>query len=339
MRILVLGGTAWLSGAVARTAVAAGHEVTCLARGRSGSMPDGVRAVLADRDDDGALDGVRAEDWDLVVDVARQPGQVRRAAQALAPHARHYAFVSTGNVYADHSRPGADETAELLTPLEADAMTSMEEYGPAKVACEQAVIEAFGAGRALLARAGLIGGPGDASGRTGYWPWRFARPSAPDGAVLVPSRRNVPCQVIDVRDLAAWLVEAGLAGVAGAYNAVGPTTTLADHLDVARRVAGHTGPLVEASDAWLAERGVEEWMGERSLPLWLHDPAFAGFAAASSAKARAAGLVTRPLEQALADVLAWELVQDAELGADRSRGAGLTDADERALIAAVREPS
>ncbi|MFZ0158967.1 MAG: hypothetical protein WAL50_08075, partial [Kineosporiaceae bacterium] len=278
------------------------------------------------------LDGVTGQEWDLAVDVSRQPGQVRRAARALADRCAHAVFVSTGNVYADHSVAGADESAPLLAPLAGDTMTSMEAYGPAKVACEQHLLAAFGPERCLLARPGLIGGPGDTSGRTGYWPLRFAHPSTPDGAVLVPDAPDLPCQVIDVRDLAVWLIDAGLGRVGGAFNAVGETVRLADHLQVARDVAGHSGPIIAAGEQWLIAHGVQEWMGERSLPLWLHDPEFAGFTSTSSARARAAGLRTRPRADTLADVLAWELAQ----GVDRPRGAGLSREDERALLAEVR---
>ena len=329
MKLLVLGGTAWLGSTVAATAVGRGHEVTCLARGESGGFPEGVREVRTDRDDSDALDGVRSEDWDALVDVSRQPGQVRSAVAALSDRVGHAVFVSTGNVYADHSTPGQDETAALLPPLPGDTMESMETYGEAKVACEQAVVAGFGADRSLLARAGLIGGPGDVSGRTGYWPVRMARPARDDGAVLVPDASGQPTQVIDVRDLAGWLVTAAERGVPGAFDTTGAIVSLAEHLETARRVAGHDGHLVAVSSAWLLEHGVEPWMGERSLPLWLPGESYAGFLTREGVRARAAGLATRPLEETLADVLEWELQQ----GVDRERSAGLRRDDERSLLA------
>jgi hypothetical protein len=87
---------------------------------------------------------------------------------------------------------------------------------------------------------------------------------------------------------------------------------------------------VLASEAWLAEQGVAEWMGPRSLPLWLADPGWQGFAARDGSKARTAGLVHRPLEDTLRDVLAWEATQP-----EHPHGAGLTDQEERELLARV----
>lgn len=331
MRLLVLGGTAWLGGYITAIALERGHQVTCLARGESGAVPAGASLVRGDRDQPEAYDEVAGSDWDAVVDVSRQPEQVRRAVAALAGRSGSYLFVSSGSVYAETDTPGADEYADLLPTLDRDAMESMETYGEAKVACEQAVLAGFGADRALVARAGLIGGPGDASGRTGYWPLRFARPSTDDGSVLVPDVPGLGTQVIDVRDLAGWLVDAAERKVFGVFNAVGETLPLPDHLALAREVAGHTGPVVPVTGDWLIAHDVEPWMGDRSLPLWLPLPDYAGFGARDSSAARAAGLSTRPLAQTLADTLAWELTDP-----QRSRGAGLSDEDERALIQAAR---
>lgn len=328
MKLLVLGGTAFLGREVARAGLSAGHDVTCVARGSSGSVADGARLVRADRTGDG-LGGVEDEHWDAVVDVARDPGQVARAVAVLRGRVGHWGLVSTGNVYADHSVRCADESTPLLAPLESGG-EEPDEYGAKKVACEQHVLGGVGPERVLVARAGLLGGPGDTSGRTGWWPWRFAHPASP-GEVLVPDALDEPAQVLDARDLAAWLVRSGESRTTGVVDAVGPTTTLGGLLSVAREAAG--SPPVEAVAAdptWLSEQGVEAWMGPRSLPLWLPFPEYAGFAARSGSAARALGLTTRPLVDTLRDALAWEERRPA----DQPRRTGLEDADERGLLAA-----
>ena len=182
--------------------------------------------------------------------------------------------MSSGSVYADHSAPGQDESGPLLPPFEGSEATR-EEYGAAKVACEQLCAEAVG-DRLLVARAGLIGGYGDRSDRFGYWPGRMALAARDGGPVLVPAEQDAPVQVVDVGDLARWLVDAGAGGLTGTFDAVGPRHTLAQALEAARTAAGYTGRLVPAPSRWLQQQGVEEFMGPRSLPLWLADPDWAG---------------------------------------------------------------
>ena len=330
MKILVLGGTAWLGHETARAAVAAGHDVTCLARGTD--IPAGAALVRADRDVDDALAPVRDTEWDAVIDVARQPGQVRRAVRDLAAVAGRFIFVSTGNVYAEQEQIGADENAARLAPLDGDSYESPDDYGAAKVAGEDAVLVGFGAGRSVIARAGLIGGPGDPSGRSTYWPWRFARPSNPGGGVLVPDAPELPVAVIDVRDLASWLVLCAETGAHGIFNAMGFPVPFPHHLEVARIATGQTRELVAVSEAWLAEHGVQEWSGPKSLPLWVTDRTWYGFNARSNARAIDAGLVLRPLGETLADALVWRLAQPADV----PLAAGLTDAEERELLASLR---
>src|SRR5215208_6089326 len=229
MRILALGGTAWLGRCTASSAVELGHEVTCLARGSSGEVPAGVALVRADRTQPGAYERVAGEPWDVAVDLTRQPGQAKSAVAALAPRVAFFVFVSSGNVYADHSVPGQDEDGALLPALESDVMDSMETYGHAKVACERHALQAFGPDRTAIMRVGLIGGPGDIFDRTGYWPLRFARPAGAGGAVLAPDAPDLPTQVIDVRDLAAWIIEVGTRATAGVFNVTGETLPLPEH--------------------------------------------------------------------------------------------------------------
>jgi 2'-hydroxyisoflavone reductase len=328
MRILILGGTAFLSAATARLALQRGHQVSCLARGTTNEPPDGAEWIRADRDDpEAAYAQAAAVDWDAVIDVAMQPIQVRQALAALADRAKHWTFVSTISVYSDDSQPGQDESALLHQSFDGDRFTEMADYGPAKVTCEQLVLDAL-PGQSHIVRAGLICGPGDRSDRVGYWPARFARRADdPADRVLVPDALTAQTQLIDVDDLAGWLLDAAEGGVAGAYNATGDPVTLGEVLDTAARVAGHHGRMVRVDPAFLVDHGVGYWAGPDSLPLWVPGED-RGFGNRSTSAAKRAGMLLRPLDNTLARVLAYERTA----GLDRDRRAGLDPATENRVL-------
>lgn len=359
-RILVLGGTSWLGGTVAAEAVRRGHEVICLARGESGRVPEGATLVRADRDRpdayaarpdhlpaNPAADGGAAltaasgsgrttdhADYDLVVDVTRQPGHVRGALAALSERAANWVFVSSCSVYARHDEHGADESAQLL-PATPDDHVTAEQYGPGKVACEQAVIMARGA-QALIVRSGLIVGAGDPSERFGYWPSRFALAADDSGPVVVPAQVDRPVQWVDVVDLSAWLLTAGLAGETGIVNAMGAAVSLGEVLERASVAAQFDGERFAVDDAHLVAAGVEEFMGRRSLPLWLHDTGWSAFLDRDSTTARGMGLRQRPLADTMADALDTE----RRLGLARRRErAGLDRDSELELVSDLRRTS
>ena len=239
MRILILGGTAFLSTEIARQALKSGHEVTCLARGTSAAAPRGATWVRADRsqgkDAYAPVAAGRSDPagWDAVIDVSRDPVQAREALEVLAGSAGHWTVVSSCSVYADHSVAGAAEDAPVLPPLAPGTELSMANYGEAKSAIEHWTRELAG-DKAHLCRAGLIGGPGDGSDRYGYWPARFARDDDP---VLVPDIPVDATQIIDVRDLAAWILTAAENGTTGALNAVGEPVPFAAYLEESRQLA------------------------------------------------------------------------------------------------------
>jgi nucleoside-diphosphate-sugar epimerase len=142
MRILVLGGTAFLSAEIVRQAVAAGHQVTCPARGSAADPPKEAAWLKADRSQGArAYDSVQGE-WDGVVDVARDPAPAAEALEALAHRTAHWTFVSSCSVYADASVPGAAEDATLLPPLAPGVPSTQENYGASKAAIEEATLRA-----------------------------------------------------------------------------------------------------------------------------------------------------------------------------------------------------
>ena len=324
MKILVLGGTQFLGREVARQALERGHTVGCLARGHSGQPAPGAELFVADRQQPGAYDQVRGQSWDAVVEVSWQPGFVRAALAALADRAGHWTYVSSVNAYAAFDVPGADESFPLRAATDLDEV-DRELYGEAKVACEQA---SAAADRLLIARSGLIGGPGDHSGRSGAWVARAAR--APEEPLLVPDTPDLPTQVVDVRDQAAWILDSAENGTTGAYDVVGPIVPFGEWIDLSRRIGGHTGPVVRVPQQWLVDQKVEQYGGEDSVAMWTVEPGWEGWSSRTGAAAAAAGLRHRPRAELITDVLAYERAE----GLDRPRRAGLSPQREQALLAA-----
>ncbi|MFK0005960.1 NAD-dependent epimerase/dehydratase family protein [Paenarthrobacter sp. NPDC090520] len=327
MRILVLGGTAFLSAEIARQAAASGNHVTCLARGTSAAAPDGVSWVRADRSEGAAAFADVSGQWDAVIDVSRDPVQAKTALEVLGPDAGHWTFVSSCSVYADHSVPGADESAPLLEPLPAGQSGSPETYGESKSAIEH-MTRALAGEKAHIVRAGLIGGPGDPSDRYGYWPARLAANTQP---VLVPDIPAAATQIIDVRDLAAWILQSAGRGLVGTYNAMGDVVPFGHYVTESQRVAGNPAELETVPEQWLVDHGVAYWAGPDSLPLWL-PPGHEGFQARSNAAAIAQGMILRPWQETLGDTLADERAR----GLDRDRRAGLKPHTERSLVSLWR---
>jgi nucleoside-diphosphate-sugar epimerase len=133
MRVLFLGGTGNISTCCVEWALARGHDVSVLNRGRRPS-PFGskVAALVGDRDVPGTLrKAAEASHWDAVVDfVAFVPAQVDAAVEALVGHVDQYVFISSASVYQKPpARPLITEDTPLLNPF--------WEYARQKIACEE----------------------------------------------------------------------------------------------------------------------------------------------------------------------------------------------------------
>ncbi|WP_061016158.1 NAD-dependent epimerase/dehydratase family protein [Microbacterium sp. CCH5-D1] len=315
--VLILGGTGWLSGRIAGHWRDHGATVTCLARGTR-PAPEGTVLVRGDREEASTYADLARREWDHVVDISSQAAHVDRAVEMLGDRAARWTYVSSVSVYSDDETVGADESA----PRHPAAVLGDEyEYAAQKVAAEDSVARL--GERALVVRPGLIVGGGDPSDRFGYWSAAFARADA--DAVLLPPLDGRSAQLIDVDDLAEYIVTAR---GSGAVNAVGDERPLADVLRMVRAASGHTGATVVADEEWLIAHDVDHWAGPRSLPLWL-PPEMTGFMTRSNAAFHETGGTLRPLVDTIERVLADE----RERGLDRERRAGLTRAQERALLA------
>jgi 2'-hydroxyisoflavone reductase len=339
MKILIIGGGVFLGAATLDAAVGRGHAVTVFNRGRSRTAwPAGVEAIEGDRVAD--LARLAHRRWDAVIDTCGYvPLDVRASALALQ-ESGCYLFVSSISVYAKTDRAPLRETDALASAAGiAPDDRNLEHYGPQKAACEAEVAAVFGE-RALLVRPGLIVGPGDRSGRFSHWPWR----AAGGGTMLVPDVADgEPLQFIDVRDLGDWMVRALEQNERGVFNATGPVnddaaesvvdwTTLIDACRAEVRARGiEPAEPVRVAETLLLDEKVQPWT---ELPLWLpsSDPDCAGFNRADLARARAAGLRTRPLRETIAAVLDEGVPSDPD---DRRRKGKLTREREAALVAAA----
>jgi 2'-hydroxyisoflavone reductase len=305
MRLLVLGGTHHVGRAVVETALARGDDVTTLNRGISGHQPPGARALHADRTDPVALREALSPvppasgTWDAVIDTwSGAPRVVADAAGLLAGRAGHYGYVSSRSVYRWPIPAGSDESAPVVDgdPAGADG----DDYAAAKRGGELAAVAAFG-DRALLARAGLILGPYEGVGRMPWWLGRMDR----GGDVLAPGPPDLPLQLIDCRDLAAWMLSAADRGLGGAYNLTSARghATMATLLGAARDVTGSRATLVWVTPEVIEAAGIQPWT---ELPVWLPPTEeYAGIHDTDVSAALAAGLTCMPVAQTVADTWRW----------------------------------
>ncbi len=327
MRLLILGGTSFLGRHLAEQAVARGYDVTLFNRGQTNpGLYEGVTEIHGDRTKDLAM--LEGLEFDSVIDPSGYfPRDVEATAKFLKPIAPHYAFISSGSVYAD---PDVDELTEdspafaYDEALEAETEIKPETYGPLKAECERRACQVYGDG-ALILRPGLIVGRYDATGRFSYWPQRMRR----GGAIAAPDTLSAPVQFLDAHDLARWTLDLCERKVGGILNAVGPAKPMifSDLLTTFLGLAPEGSTVVPLPEAFLKEQGVSPWTG---LPLWIPADAGArGFMAVSTTKMLAHGMKIRPLSETVADILA-EIDENGTFLA----GASLTEEAEQKLLAA-----
>ncbi len=328
MRLLVLGGTAFVGRHIVAGALDRGHDITILTRGVTNPdlFPE-VEHLVGDRVDDlAALLGTRT--FDAVIDTCGYvPRVVRTSVELLADRVETYVYISTISVYED--APSVDEGSPTRRPADPSSEDVAAEYGGLKALCELEV-EAVLPERSLIIRPGLVVGPYDYTERFTYWPRRLRR----GGEVLAPGPPDARVWFIDGRDLADFVVTMVEQGARGTYNAVGPPEplSLGSLLDECMTAAGTDARITWVSEEFLLAHEVAPFV---DLPLWI--PASeGGHPAVDIRSATEAGITFRPVAATIRDLLA----EDAgSVGTPSTSGpprppVGLSPGRERALLEA-----
>ncbi len=300
MRILIVGGTAFVGRHIAQAALDAGHDLTLFHRGKTGAdlFPE-ARHLTGDRNDD--LSALGDLGFDATIDTCGFfPRQVASLATALHGRGGRYVFISSVSAYSVAVPWGYDETGPLAEAGDPDASEiTVENYGGLKVACEQAASLLFGPDTTII-RPTYVIGPYDRSGRFSWWVDRIAR----GGRVLAPGDPDDPIQLIDARDQAGWIVSLLERGVTGTFHTVNPAPPFGFGqmlTEIAAEVAPEGTELVWLDSEFLLAEGVDG----NALPLWSEGESEGmNLSTASPAAAFAAGLTPRPLRQTVADIRA-----------------------------------
>ncbi|MES2015862.1 MAG: NAD-dependent epimerase/dehydratase family protein [Pseudomonadota bacterium] len=331
-RILVLGGTGFLGPAIVEAAKARGHHLTLFNRGRTrpGLFPD-VEKRQGDRDPNKGegLKSLETGEWDAVIDDSGYvPRIVNASASLLAPRVKQYIYISSISCYKEPSPIGGDEDTPLATMADPTVEVmgkSFENYGALKALCEKAA-EKAAPGRTTIVRPGYIVGPDDPTGRFTYWPARFDK----GGEIAVPGAATDPIQLIDVRDLAAWLVLLVENNTVGKFNAVGPEKPM------------QWGRVIAACQKATATPGTLTWvpgefvatLKDIDFPIWSpYSGDTKGFHTWNVQRAVKSGLTCRPVEQTVNDTLAWYKSQVAMKEGGRVKMA-FTPENEAAVLSA-----
>jgi len=170
-----------------------------------------------------------------------------------------------------------------------------------KALCEQYSEAAF-KHRIAVVRPGYIVGPLDPTDRFTYWPVRASR----GGEMLAPGTPHDPIQIIDVRDLVAWMMKLAHGRTTGYFNAVSPpgAFTMGGLVEASQQASSKSGTTVTwVSEDFLASRWKPD---DLDLPPWAPTKGdSAGLPFTSVQPASHTGLHSRPLQDTVRDTLEW----------------------------------
>jgi 2'-hydroxyisoflavone reductase len=296
--ILVLGGTSFLGPAIVEAALIGGHNVTLF--NRHITNPDmfpqleklwGFRAIDPHQQNLNSLEGSRH--WDAVIDVwTHEPTLAASAATLLKDRTDHYLYVSSIGVYASYSQPSMNEDAPIL-PYNGKE----EDYSPAKAESERRLKATVGSKLTIVRPTGIAGWRGSGPD---VLSWLLRAQSG--GRHIGPGDGSDPYQIVDVKDVARFLVTSVERQITGTFNLTGRVMTFREFLAACNKATNSNAEWIWIPRDLLAKEGIADWnhfMG------WRSDPAWRGFSQISSEKAFSAGWEPRSFTETASDSLEW----------------------------------
>jgi 2'-hydroxyisoflavone reductase len=313
-RILVLGGTQFLGPALVEAAVVAGHTVTLFNRGitNPGLFPTleklrGLRSTVRSVEN---LSTLRGRRWDAIVDVwPSDPALAESAARQLRDQTAHYLYVSSIATYAPEgfAQPGLTEDAALNAWDRA-----IRPYNRGKSESERRLQTLVG-DKLTVVRPGAIKGARDDTPDLLAW----LRRALQGGRHIGPGSGDDHVQVVDVKDVARFLVLAIERSVHGTFNLTGLPMTFRDFVGRCKTVMRSSAEFVWIPRDFLHQQGLDPapWNSPTTpsyggkFPFWHPEPERRGIYQISSTKALDAGWERRPFTETALDCLwAFELL-------------------------------
>lgn len=305
-RILVLGGTSFLGPAIVEAGIADGHTITLFNRGVTNPslfpQLEKLRGFRSPDVNDQNLSALDRRQFDIAIDVwPNDPSTVASAAELLKDRVQHYVYVSSIAAYdsKEFDKPGVDENA----PME-PWNSSARPYNRGKAESERRLHSIIGE-KLTIVRPGPIKGNRDTTLDLFAW---LARAQS-GGKHIGPGDGSDPIELVDVKDVARFLLLAIDRPLFGTFNLTGRPMTFREFL-VRCDAATHS----DAEFVWIPQDFLEK-QGLRTdyelgqfagnFPFWRPPGAKPGLFQVSSEKAFHVGWQTRAFEETALDCLGY----------------------------------